>query len=149
MKRFFIGLLRKLRDYLDGVTAPPQDELVLALVMKTASLELAKGETVELAPLKGCTGPFRLSGNGLPVFEYMMFEKKIMEFILVRVEVSKPDKIEFITTIYARKESSTSPELHGSPIETTERYKAPFNRLALYIFQYFGHYVTPEKRNGK
>lgn len=147
MKHFLIRHLRKLRNYLDLLSRPNVDELVLALVLNTASLELAKDEFVELAPLKGCCGPFRLSGNGWPVVEYMMFEKEIMEFVQVRVEISRPDIIRFVTTIYAKKESSTAPERHGEVIETTERHKKPFNQLALYLFQYFGHYVLPAKRN--
>lgn len=141
--------LVKVRDQLDKLCVPEQDEIVLRLVLNTSSLELAKHEVVELAPLKGLCGPFRLSGNALPVFEYLMFEKSIMEFVQVRVEVARPDIIRYITTIYAKPESSTAPERHGEVIETTDRYKKPFQQLALHLYRYFGHYVTPEKRNGR
>lgn len=124
---------------------PYNDELVLSLILNTASLELGKDEYVELAPLKGCCGPFKLSGNGLPVFEYIVFEKSIMEFIKVRVEISRPDRIDFSSKI----ESTSAPERHGEEIETKDKYKRPFNELSLHLFQYFGHYVSREKRGIK
>jgi hypothetical protein len=112
--------------------------------MHVSCLELAIGEIVELAPLKGLCSPFELSGNGLPVFEYVMFEKSIMEFVRVRVEVSRPERIQFRTTI----SSTTAPERHGEVIETVARYKAPFHLLARHLYRYFPLYVLPVKRLG-
>jgi hypothetical protein len=127
------NLARKLADRLLDWTPPSQDELVLALTLNTASLEIPPGEFRELAPLKGCCGPFKLSGNALPVFTYTVFEKSIMEFIQVRVEISKPDRITFYSTI----DSTTAPELHGQEVETKEKYKQPFHQLAQHLFRYF------------
>ena len=124
---------RELAAWLLEWARPFQDELVLSLVLNTASLGLDKGDYVELAPLPGCCGPFRLSGNSLPVFEYRVFEKAIMEFIHVRVEVAKPDRISFIATI----DSTTAPERHGEKVEVKEKYKEPFEKLALHLFRYF------------
>src|SRR4051812_41858492 len=90
-------------------------ELILALTLQTAALELAKHEFIELAPLPGVIGPFRLSGNSLPVFEYRVFDPRkkpfMMEFVKVRVEVSKPERIHYIATIDA--EGSQDPKRHG------------------------------------
>lgn len=128
--------VRKLALGVNQLARPYPDEIVSHLIMHTAALELPKREYVEFAPIKGCCGPIRLSGNCLPVFEYRMFEKKLMEFIQVRVEVSKPDRIEYQCTI----DSVTAPERHGEPVDVAERYKEPFEKLTRYLFDYFPFY---------
>ncbi len=109
------------------------EEIVLQLTLNTASLALDKHEHRLLAPIRGTCGPFQLSGNSLPVFHYTVFEKSIMEFIRVRVEVSKPDRIQYFSTI----ESTSAPELHGNEVETKEKYKEPFIKLARHLHDYF------------
>lgn len=136
MKQLVRKLTLKLHNWTKTLAKPHQDELVLALVLQTAALELPKGEYRELAPVKGCCGPFKLSGNSLPVFEYKVFEKSIMEFIHVRVEVSRPDRIYYRATI----DSTTAPERHGEEVEMKAKYKEPFERLSWHLFQYFPFY---------
>lgn len=136
MRLFIVDKIRKFQAYLDRFTRPYPEEIVLSLVLNTASLELRKGKFIELAPVKGCCGPFRLEGNSLPVFTYRVFEKKIMEFIQVRVEVSRPDRIEYTSTI----DSGTAPERHGEVVETTDKYKIPFEVLSLHLFRFFPYY---------
>ncbi len=130
-------LLLFLKSYIDHWTRPHYDMLVTMLIIHTASLELAKGEYVEFAPTKGCCGPFKLSGNSLPVFEYTVFEKDIMEFIAVRVELAKPDRIEYIAKIT----STSAPERHGEAVEVKDKYKAPFDTLAQNLYRYFPFYT--------
>lgn len=136
MMKFIIDKIRQFQYYLDRFTKPHPEEVVLSLVLHTAALELAPGDFIELAPVKGCCGPFRLEGNSLPSFTYRVFEKKIMEFIQVRVEISRPDRIEYTCTI----DSTTAPERHGEIIETIDKYKTPFEMLSLYLFRYFPYY---------
>lgn len=124
--------IRKLIEWLKGYARAEQDELVSYLIRNTASLALKKEEYVEFAPIKGTCGVIRLSGNSLPCFVYTVFEKKIMEFIEVRVEVSKPDRIHFSSQI-----KSTDQTQHGKEVETKEKYKEPFLVLANHLFQYF------------
>lgn len=124
-----------------------QADLVMKLVLGTASLRLEKDEYVELAPIMpGQCSAFKLSGCGLPVFEYMMFEKSIMEFINVRVEISKPARIETIVKIVAKAESSTTPERNGEIIPTTVRHKEPFIKLSKQLYQYFSPYASNAKK---
>jgi hypothetical protein len=137
--------LRRLIAFLGRYDQPYPEEIVLALILNTSQLALKKGEYVEFAPLKGVCGPFKLSGNGLPVFTYTVFEKKIMEFIRVTVEISKPDKILFRSNVVREVRHpaldhyvwATEREVLGEEVETKDRYKAPFNQLALYLFKYF------------
>ncbi len=139
MKKLWISWLRRLERYLAPRTAPHPDELVTSLILHTASLELAKGEFIELAPIKGCCGPFKLSGNCLPVFEYIVFDKTApMEFIKVRVEISKPDRIEFSAAIESIHTSD--PKRHGEILEVKQRFKEPFEKLALHLFHYFPYH---------
>lgn len=133
MKSLWNRIMKWLAEFFWRKAEPPRDWLVLALTLHTASLEMRKDDYTELAPVKGMCGPFRLYGNSLPVFIYRVFEKSIMEFIQVRVEVSKPDRIEFFSTI----DSVTAPERHGEAVETKERYKQPFFILARNLYRYF------------
>jgi hypothetical protein len=132
MKLKLKHVLRRFIAFLSQYDRPYSNELVLALTLNTAQLGLMKNEYVEFAPLKGVCGTFKLTGNALPCFLYTVFEKKIMEFIEVRVEVSKPDRIHFSSKIV-----STDPKFNGKEVETTDKYKAPFNALAAHLFNYF------------
>lgn len=128
---------REFVNYLSRYSAPTDHELVNAVVLGTANLELTKGETVQLAPLKGCCGPFTLSGNSLPVFEYIVFDKTIMEFVRVKVEISRPDRIHY----YAFIESLTTDiARHGEVIHVKHKYSEPFERLIQNLFKYFALY---------
>ncbi len=129
----FRNLLIKLKNWLVLKTGPRHDELVSYLIMHTASLALMKTEFVEFAPLCGVCGVIKLSGNSLPVFEYLIFDKKApMEFIKIRVEVAKPDRIKFISQI-----QSTDPQFDGKFVETKEWFKEPFNQLLHHLYCYF------------
>jgi hypothetical protein len=119
--------------------------LVDSLVSNCASLQLCKGEFIELAPLGGCCGPFKMSGNGIVTFQYIVFEKELMEFVSVTVEISRAERIEFESRI----DSTTAPERHGELVETKPEYKEPFDRLSKNLYKYFAHYVSPEKRKIK
>lgn len=131
LKRY---LARKITGWFEAWSAPPLEELILKFILNTASLRLMKLEHVELAPILGTCGNFKLEGSSLPVCTYLVFEKKIMEFVEVRVEVSRPNRLEFISKI----SSTTAPERHGEQIECTEKYKEPFMKLLRWTFPYFG-----------
>lgn len=130
--------VRKVVDTLTPLAEPDAEEIVRSLVMNTAALELAKTDHVELAPIQGTCGPILLSGNSLPVFEYRVFEKKIMEFIKVRVEVARPEQIRFLCTIDS--EGTNDPIAHGQEVECKDVYQAPFKKLSLSLFNYFPYY---------
>jgi hypothetical protein len=139
---------RKLRAFAEWLLFKcPQNqlEIVLSLVLNTASLELKPWDSVELAPIKGCCGPFKLYGNSLPVITYRVFEKAIMEFILVRVEIARPDRITYLAKI----DSVTAPERHGESVEVKPKYKEPFQKLALQLFRYFPLYKTIKVNEGE
>jgi hypothetical protein len=138
MKKF----IRWLIEWLEWFVIPSQQELVSHLVLHTSCLEMMKHEYTLLAPVKGCCGPFKLSGNALPVLEYIVFHKPIMEFIQVRVEVGRPDKMKFICTI----SSDSAPERHGEAIETREAFERPFRILIAHLFRYFPLYIKEPKR---
>lgn len=139
---FLKNLARKLADKLSAYSKPSVEDVISKLVMHTSSLELTIDEFVEFAPIKGCTGAFRLTGNSLPVVTYRVFEKSIMEFIQVRVEVARPDQIRFVSTI----ESTTAPLRNGEVVETKDKYKEPFNQLSQHLHQYFPYFKKPEQR---
>lgn len=128
-------LALKLIAYLSRFTAPHREDLVLSLILNTASLELKKGEYVELAPIKGVCGPFKLSGNSLPTFKYTVFHKPMMEFVEVTVEVSSPERIHFIARVDSKH--TDDPKAHGLELPVTDKFKEPFSRLALHLYSYF------------
>lgn len=119
--------------------------LILALTLQTASLELKKNEYIELAPVLGMCGTCRLSGNSLPVFEYRVFDPRkkpfMMEFIKVRVEISKPDRIQYIATIDSH--GSHDPARHGEVVPVLEKYMEPFQKLSGFLKAYFPYYRNP------
>lgn len=125
-------------SHLNPMAAPERDEIVKSLVIHTASLELLKEEFIELAPMSGTTGTIRLSGNSLPVFEYRVFEKAMMEFIKVRVEIARPQSIRFICTIDS--EGTQDPARHGEEVPCLPKYEAPFHKLSIHLFNYFPYY---------
>jgi hypothetical protein len=114
---------------------PTDEELIMQFVVNTATLELLKSQVIELAPIQGCCGHFLLAGNCLPVVTYRVFEKSIMEFIQVRVEVGKPNVMRFITTIDAI--GTGDPARHGEEVECKDVYKEPFLKLIRHLYYYF------------
>jgi hypothetical protein len=109
------------------------DEMVRALVVGTAGLELKKGEYAYSAPIAGTFGPISITGNSLPVFSYLVFEKELMEFVSVTVELALPNTVRYVATI----NSTTAPDKHGQEIICKEEYKKPFQELAKHFFNYF------------
>ncbi len=118
------------------VKKPNDAVLVMELVMRVSGIELLREQSVYLNPVKGMIGPVRVTGNSLPAFDFKMFEKSIMEFIHVRVEVAMPERIEFICTI----DSTTAPERHGEVVPATQEYKDAFFQLAYSLFNYWPIY---------
>lgn len=133
-----------------------KERLVSYLVCHTAALELVKNEYVELAPLGGICGSFRLYGNFLPVFEYRVFDVRknpiMMEFIKVRVEISKPSSIRYICTIDSKE--TEDPLRHNETVEVLQKYKDPFEKLCTHLSQYFPFWRNslydrcPDRRDG-
>jgi hypothetical protein len=121
---------------------PSQVELVTSLVLNTASLEIAAYEHREFAPIKGTCGNIRLTGTSLPVFTYLVFDKKLMEFVEVRVEVSRPERIEYIARI-----KSLDISTDGKEVPIVDKYKAPFERFSLALYNYFP-FPMPRRERG-
>ena len=135
------------REFLLPWARPSDLDFVTYLILHVASLELIQGDFRELAPVKGCCGPIRISGNSLPVIDYLVFDPCkspfMMEFVRVRVEISKPDRIEFSATIEARDPANGL--RHGESIPMKESYRRPFERVAWHLFQYFPFYFDRSK----
>lgn len=131
MRKFLLWLI----EFLSRFVRDDIEMLVFCLVYHTAALALAKDEWVEFAPVKGICGNFRLSGNSSPIFEYHVFDKSYMEFIKIRVEVGKPDKLHFIATIDQTGHEDQS--RNGQEIELRDFYKKPFYDLAWHLLRYF------------
>lgn len=113
------------------LAAPSKEELVKAFIAGTASLELLKSESVKLNALPGMFSHIEVSGNSLPVVKYQVFDKGLMEFILIRVELALPDRI-----TYRAFYCDTFPE----PKQETEvlpYYIEPFNILLLNLYNYW------------
>lgn len=130
------SLLRRIARYLvaklERYTWP--DELALAsmISMYCCTLELRMGEFVELAPVQGTCGHIQITGNANPVFSYVVFDKKLMDFIEVSVLVSKKNGFKFTSTVKA-----INKETEAKQIETKDAYKEPFLVLSNHLFRYF------------
>ena len=128
----------------ERLIAPDDDMIVLALVMATANMGLERGTYVEFAATSGMLGPCKLSGNSLPVFEYMVFDKPSMEFVRIKVEIAKPDRIEFVAVIDAK--GTADPARHGEVIDAVDAFKRPFLILAHHLYNYWPHGQSPACR---
>jgi hypothetical protein len=131
-------LFRFIKNWLEPFCYPTPKELVSALVVGTANLELQKDERVYLNPVAFMFGRIELSGTTLPVFKYCLFDDQVMEFIHMRVEVSLPEQLRFLAFI--KDEKTFEP----TPVEVKELYKKPFFKLAYHLYQYFP-FPMPEK----
>jgi hypothetical protein len=153
--RFMRWLGEKCISIFDPWLRPDIAEVVFSIVYHTIALELARDEFVELAPINGTCGPFKLSGNGTPVISYVVFDGnlddraslvgRVMEFIQVRVEISKPDRIEYKAFIESK--NTVDNARHGEEVLCKGKYKKPFEVLSRHLWRYFPLYVHPEKRN--
>ncbi len=140
-------IIKAIVEFLSRFIRPTNEDLVRQIILGTAALGLEKHEHVEFSPIKGTVGNFKLSGNGMPFFTYLVFEQKIMEFVRITVSVRKSDRIEFVARV-----ESTDLEHHGKTVEVKDKYKEPFMRLATYLHDYFpitvdrGIRALPENR---
>jgi hypothetical protein len=115
---------------------PDDDMLCFSLVMSTQNMGLEMGTYVEFAPTSGMVGPCKLWGNSLPVFEYKVFHAQpVMEFIKIKVEVAKPDRIHF--TAHIDSLGTADPKDHGKAMEIVEAYRKPFYILANHLYNFF------------
>jgi hypothetical protein len=106
--------------------------LVRPVIAGVASLELLKGQSRTLAPVPGMHGDVVVSGNGLPEFRYMTFDKALMEFITVKANISLPNKIE----LRCFHPIDNNPNMQiGTPAKF--EYTAPFMQLMRHLAAYF------------
>lgn len=66
----------------------------------------------------------------------------MMEFVKIRVEISKPDRIHFQAIIDADKTSD--PKRHGELVDLKQAYKEPFEKLLVHLFYYFPFFRKKE-----
>lgn len=118
--------------------------IVPKIVVKTALLELAKDEFVFLAPpTPEVYGSVSLTGNSLPTFHYTVFDSRLMDFVLVRIEVALPARVSFVAKLIPTQNRKTGsrymPELDPELVEipSTPAYEAPGRKLLKYLGDYF------------
>lgn len=136
--RLFYKYKAKLRSVMDKVsflTLPDQRELVHNIVLNVASLELAKNECMKLAACGGSCGLITLRGNAVPQIDYLVFEKTLMEFVRVTVQIQLPNKITYFCSI--ESQNTSDPKRHGEEVELREAYKEPLFKVAHLFYQYF------------
>ncbi len=132
---------RKIHTEVEKLVRPDDTMLVTKLVMHCQNMALEKGQYVEFAPVPGMTSACKLTGNSLPVFEYRVFNKPMMEFILVRVEVARPDRISYFATVDSKY--TQDPSAHGEEVAICADFMKPFEILAQHLYNYFPHYREP------
>lgn len=131
---------------------PRQKQLVRRLVKNCSNLEMKPKEVRYLAPAPGMFGPVSLSGGSLPVFNYIVFDSALMDFVEVRVEVCLPDTIRYLPTLLVSDEEPPKqatahdavglPMHHRRPVETPLKpeYTKPFRLMAYSLGIYFPLY---------
>jgi hypothetical protein len=127
-------LCRYLSKWFGQYCVPNQEEMVRNIILGVTSLGLSPEDKAYLAPINGVCGPFVITGNSLPIFRYLVFDKEIRQFVRIKVEISKPDRITYQGTI---ESESIAPELHGKIHPVADRYKRPFQNMCKHIYHYF------------
>lgn len=134
-----LSTVRKASHTLDEWSRPNDSILITALIQRISQIMLLREESAYLNGVKipnekvqGMFGAVKVTGNGAPVFSYLMFDKQLMEFVRVSVELSLPDRIAFSYKIDSEDEAT-----HGKEVEEKEEYKAPFYKLAYALYDYF------------
>lgn len=118
-------------EYLTPLTVLKQPQLITNLVLCCSSLGIPLGSRVAFAAVGGSCGSISLMGSTCPTFRYVVFDKKIMQFVEVFVEVSRPNRIEYICRTF------NDPEGPSQELEMKDQYKKPFLLLCSHISRYF------------
>lgn len=106
---------------------------VLKLTISCASLQMTQDDWVEFSPLPGTCGVIKMRGSVNPTFQYTTFDRSIMCFVRVTVEVSKPAKINYFAQILSPEDANTE----AVSVRVREEYKIPFQVLMNKLMAYF------------
>lgn len=109
-------------------------KLVDALRTHCSSLMFKRDECVVFAPFVGMFGPVRMWGATNPTFEFQAYDYERKEYMIIRAEISSPDRIR----LYSRTadEGYISND-DGSPIPTPNDHVATFYAFIRQITAYF------------
>lgn len=123
------GLWRRLKG-------PSETERVQAVVRGIANMELLKNERRYLSPLPGMHGPVAIEGNATPSLNYVVFDKGLMEFVVMTAWLDLKGRILY---------SAVTADLGGVGVK--DAYTAPLKLLLKHLARYFP-YPMPVKIEG-
>lgn len=118
------------------------------VIMRMCAMQLERGETRELAPTRGATGPMTLSGGAITTIAYRVFDKEAdsvdpsikkepwRAFAQVTMYLSIEKDPEFHVQIHSKKDTEV-PDGHWVEVEPAGCHKAPGLALVNHLAEYF------------
>jgi hypothetical protein len=107
------------------------------LIMNLCTLQLQRGESVELAPTPGATGPITLSGGSIATVSYRVFDKHADKIDpAIRKE---PWRAYALVTMHVSmtKDPEFKAVIEGHEIKVDDRHKNPGLQILKHLFEYF------------
>jgi hypothetical protein len=130
--RFAILLNRFLRR--NGLSLRDQCAKV---IMHMCTLQLERGETRDIAPTTGATGPMTLAGGAITTITYRVFDRSADK---VDPEIKKEPWRAFgevILRITVERDPEFEVKIDGKEVEPTAVHKSPGLLLIQHLSQYF------------
>jgi hypothetical protein len=143
----FQAFIARLTNRFRRRNGPALRDQAASVIMRTCSLQLERGETRELAPSKGATGPMILSGGAITTISYRVFDKNADDHD--KSIKSEPwrafAKVTMRLTIERDPEFEVSLEVPAIPgtdsslvtIEPRDLHKAPGLAILKHLSEYF------------
>lgn len=111
--------------------------------MHMCTLQLDRGETRELAPVKGATGPMLVSGGGITTIQYRVFDKNADR--IDKAIKAEPWRAfsEITMRITIERDPEFEVKIDGQEVETKPIHQAPGLTLIAHLAQYFPLIAKP------
>lgn len=105
--------------------------------MHVCTLQLERGETRELAPVKGATGPMLLSGGAITTIVYRVFDKNADRIDKAIQQEPWRAFSEVTMRITIERDPEFEVKIDGKEVETKPTHRDPGLALVAHLSQYF------------
>lgn len=114
--------------------------------MHVCTLQLERGETRELAPSKGATGPMLVSGGAITTVVYRVFDKNADRVDqAIKLEPWRAFS-EVTMRITVERDPEFEVKIDGKEVETKPVHRAPGLALVAHLSEYFP--LIPKRYQG-
>jgi hypothetical protein len=115
------------------------------VIMHMCTLQLERGETRELAAVKGSTGPMLVSGGAITAITYRVFDKNADRLDKSIKEEPWRAFSEVTMRITVERDPEFEVKIDGKDVEAKPIHKAPGLTLVAHLCQYFPLIAKPHQ----